>query len=305
VLLYDDVVSEYRDFATYAAGDSPCFQEWALGVADDEEVLAWLGNDALAKDDLRQAAEIARMSLHEYPDSYGKWHSGAGLFGLKGVVSNHPGKGAPWGRGDAWSLDAVTASYALGDPGYRALVLPWLRTCGDLIAQGQVDCSGFIMASHIPQWLTGEHRMRSQPEHTIIEHTLWGLNESVYRGADNGRTQQTRQVLAEATSTVIGPIAWSPAMNAPWFIVATAPLDWAKPSFCGGPAPNGQGSGGDGFFSWASFGYGYELSGDYEFLDKATAMSGGGNLLGNLIYLINKGNTNVETTAALLAVLQG
>ena len=43
MLLYDDVVAEYRDFAAYAAGDSPCFEAWALGVADDEEVLAWLG----------------------------------------------------------------------------------------------------------------------------------------------------------------------------------------------------------------------------------------------------------------------
>jgi hypothetical protein len=43
VLLYDDVVDEYLDFATYAAGDSPCFEDWALGVAEDEEVLAWLG----------------------------------------------------------------------------------------------------------------------------------------------------------------------------------------------------------------------------------------------------------------------
>lgn len=43
MLLYDDVIEEYRDFATYAAGDSPCFEEWALGVAGDEEVLAWLG----------------------------------------------------------------------------------------------------------------------------------------------------------------------------------------------------------------------------------------------------------------------
>lgn len=42
MLIYDDVVEEYRDFATYAAGDSPCFEEWALGVADDAEVLAWL-----------------------------------------------------------------------------------------------------------------------------------------------------------------------------------------------------------------------------------------------------------------------
>jgi hypothetical protein len=43
VLLYDDVIEEYRDFATYAAGDSPCFEAWAGGVVDDPEVLAWLG----------------------------------------------------------------------------------------------------------------------------------------------------------------------------------------------------------------------------------------------------------------------
>lgn len=43
VLLHDEVTAEYRDFAAYAAGDSPCFEEWALGVARDEEVLAWLG----------------------------------------------------------------------------------------------------------------------------------------------------------------------------------------------------------------------------------------------------------------------
>lgn len=42
MLLHDDVVEEYRDFATYAAGDSPCFEQWALAVAEDEEVLAWL-----------------------------------------------------------------------------------------------------------------------------------------------------------------------------------------------------------------------------------------------------------------------
>ena len=43
MLLHDDVIDEYRDFATYAAGDSPCFEEWALGVVADPEVLAWLG----------------------------------------------------------------------------------------------------------------------------------------------------------------------------------------------------------------------------------------------------------------------
>ena len=35
------IAREYEDFAAYA-GDSPCFRDWALAVAADAEVLAWL-----------------------------------------------------------------------------------------------------------------------------------------------------------------------------------------------------------------------------------------------------------------------
>ena len=37
-----DVAERYRDFAAYAQGDSDTFVEWALGVAGDPEVHAWL-----------------------------------------------------------------------------------------------------------------------------------------------------------------------------------------------------------------------------------------------------------------------
>ncbi len=40
--LYGDIADDYRDFAGYAHGDSPCFEGWALAVADDDEVQAWL-----------------------------------------------------------------------------------------------------------------------------------------------------------------------------------------------------------------------------------------------------------------------
>jgi len=43
VLLFDDIAAEYRDFAAYAEGDSPTFAAWSTAVADDDEVLAWLG----------------------------------------------------------------------------------------------------------------------------------------------------------------------------------------------------------------------------------------------------------------------
>jgi hypothetical protein len=38
----DQVVATYRTFAIYAAGSSACFEEWALGVAEDAEVQHWL-----------------------------------------------------------------------------------------------------------------------------------------------------------------------------------------------------------------------------------------------------------------------
>lgn len=40
--LFGEVAAVYRDFATYEA-DTGCFHDWALRVADDPEVLAWLG----------------------------------------------------------------------------------------------------------------------------------------------------------------------------------------------------------------------------------------------------------------------
>ncbi len=37
-----DVQATYRTFAVYAAGSSTCFEEWALGVAEDPELQHWL-----------------------------------------------------------------------------------------------------------------------------------------------------------------------------------------------------------------------------------------------------------------------
>jgi hypothetical protein len=44
VLLFDDIAAEYRDFASYAEGDSPSLAAWATAVADDAEMVAWLAD---------------------------------------------------------------------------------------------------------------------------------------------------------------------------------------------------------------------------------------------------------------------
>lgn len=38
----EEIQTTYRNFAVYAAGNSPCFEQWALGVADDPDVQRWL-----------------------------------------------------------------------------------------------------------------------------------------------------------------------------------------------------------------------------------------------------------------------
>lgn len=40
--MYVDVARQYLDFAGYARGDSPCFEAWAVGVAEDPELQGWI-----------------------------------------------------------------------------------------------------------------------------------------------------------------------------------------------------------------------------------------------------------------------
>ncbi|MCF6377351.1 DUF2332 domain-containing protein [Nocardioides KLBMP 9356] len=70
MLLHDDVIEEYRDFAAYAAGDSPCFEAWALGVTEDPEVLAWLGTLPPIKRQPNLVFAAARWHGAPAPGSY-------------------------------------------------------------------------------------------------------------------------------------------------------------------------------------------------------------------------------------------
>ena len=42
--LYTDAVGQYAEFAAHARTESECFEQWALGVLDDPEVLTWIGS---------------------------------------------------------------------------------------------------------------------------------------------------------------------------------------------------------------------------------------------------------------------
>lgn len=68
--MHGEIADRYRDFATYARGDSPTFEAWALGVADDPEVHAWLSDLPEPKQQPNLVFAAARWHGAAAPGSY-------------------------------------------------------------------------------------------------------------------------------------------------------------------------------------------------------------------------------------------
>lgn len=68
--LYGDLRDQYTDFATYAAGESPCFEAWGRGVAADPEVLARIGTLPAVKQQPNLVFAAARWHGVQAPAPY-------------------------------------------------------------------------------------------------------------------------------------------------------------------------------------------------------------------------------------------
>ncbi|MGZ5401327.1 MAG: DUF2332 family protein, partial [Nocardioides sp.] len=81
--LYSDVAEQYADFARYADG-SPCFREWALAVAEDDDVLAWIAALPPIKQQANLVFAAARWHGVAAPGPYAGLR--AGLLGDDGTI---------------------------------------------------------------------------------------------------------------------------------------------------------------------------------------------------------------------------
>ncbi len=68
--LYGDLAGLYLEFAEHAAGQSPCFEAWARGVAADPDVLAWLERLPVLKRQPNLVFAAARWHGAPAPGSY-------------------------------------------------------------------------------------------------------------------------------------------------------------------------------------------------------------------------------------------
>ena len=266
------------------------------------KILAWLGNDALAKKELEMAGANARLSFHEYHTS-ANGNSASGLRGSMTYTAAFPGWGFHFGRASGWLLDTAVAAYALGHDELRSRFLPWFEKVSDVVADGQSTCTGIIQATGTNKIAGGRYRIMQSFEASIIEHMLVGMRSTVFKGIDGPRYASLGRVLERSLYAQMSPLVWRNQYGGgPVDWMAVGPRNPNRPPFCGPPPrPEAQSGGSDGIFVWSDFAYGYTLTRDPVFLRRATELINHPDVIG---FLLQAGRQGLASRAPMLALLQ-
>ncbi|MDF1798001.1 MAG: hypothetical protein P1V81_02405 [Planctomycetota bacterium] len=239
------------------------------------KALVWLGNDSLAADDLALQAELFRLSYHQYENSFYGHVQGTGLLADMREVETDPSSGFAIGRAEGWGIDAVSAYYQLAGDADRERLMPWFGQVADVIAEGQVACSGNLQASVYVKILGGKYRGRQVIEHAILDHGLRSMQASVFAGALPALATRLDDVLSASYYAIAADEAWDPVAGAPYTQTAVGPLAADLGTFCGALPVDGTSDYIDAYQAWPSLIAGYRSTGDLMFLQRAESMHGG------------------------------
>ncbi|MBL8863340.1 MAG: hypothetical protein JNK02_15200 [Planctomycetes bacterium] len=298
--------------AVAAAGRAPWYEgqllafepiDWQhlVRYTRSAKTLLWLDNDTLAKEDLVAQAEGFLFGYSNLPQDLWGNIIPTGMLAMQNYVAAYPGMGLAFGRGESWGLDAVLCAYSTMNDAWRAELLPWARDLVAMLERGQSACSGIIQASPQYNVFGGQYRCRQSIEAAIMENALVGLRETVLEDADPAHSARLNEVLRRALYAMVSPYVWSNVHNGPWAMMAVGPFDMAAPPFCTTIPTDGNYGFADHYQAWSSLAYGYELTHDALFLQKASAMLGGLDLVATLT-----GNplVNWQNRAALTQLAQ-
>jgi len=129
----DDGITDYRpiDRAHQCRNNKP----W--------QALVYLTNDPLARDELRMAAEVNLLCLHNYPNPQG-WSSFSTLAEIAAVVTENPAQGhTNWRRDQMWQIDSICSYYAIADIETRSHLYAWMKLMTETILKSSMD-TGFL-----------------------------------------------------------------------------------------------------------------------------------------------------------------
>jgi hypothetical protein len=293
------------DYEPALLGYYPIDEAHLVRYLHDTMALVWLGNDAIAKDDLRMQAEGFRFAYHMYPQDQWGGIQPTGMLFAHNYITQHPGWGFAYGRGEAWGLDTMCAAYSTQDTAWRGLTKPWFGLVADLVSEGQSTCTGIIQATGLNNVFNAQYRCRQSIEAAITENALVGVRESVFHGDDDAHATEVNSILGKSIYAMIGSLVWVNAWNGPQAMMAVGPFDASLPPYCTYIPQDGTYGIPDHYQIWSSFAYAYHITGDHAFLDKATQAAGGGDLLQDLMQnSLNPIETNINNQVALLALVQ-
>lgn len=267
--------------------------------------LIWLGNDTMSKDDVRLQAELGRLSYHWMPNSASGYVQAGSMLGDINFVNNRPGEGFTIGRGEGWITFAMAACYATSGQNWRVQARPWFNRVVNLVHDGQSDCTGMYQSLVNSHWWSG-HRGRQSIEQAILENALYAVRNTVYGDLFPAFRSRIDTCLLRSTTGMISSPAWkgTGSNRGPWSVIATAPVPLDVP-YCDNVPSGGTLNGADHFQTWSSFAYGYELTGDTTFLDKALEMANGISPTNDLLqFLQNSNYNNLENRAALFSLVE-
>lgn len=287
----------YRtDLESYAAID----EEHLVRYTRSPKVLVWLGNDAVARDDIWTQAEGIRFTYTDLPQDHYGGIVPTGMLAARNYVNEFPNKGFSYGRAEGWGLDVMTAAYAILDPEWREKTQVWFEKVAALIRDGQSSCTGIIQSTPLWNVFNGSYRCRQSIEAAITENALWGMKETVFGAPNPVHRAMVNDAIVDSAYAMISPLVWSDALHGPYALFATGLFDNTTPPFCNYIPWNGNQGNIDSYQVWSTFAYAYELTEDPIFLEKAEELLQRDLNPG----LLDDGLTYIENRAALIALLQ-
>ena len=171
------------------------------------KALVWLGNDAMAKDDLILSAELYHLMRHESPHVEASWSPGVTLEVWEKIVAAHPHQGLWFGREDGWGIDSMCAAYSIASEEWRARNRAWFDRMSKLLIDAEQP-SGLLQRMVNERLVPTKYTVAQTFECFFLIHALRCMNESVFRGVDDER----RGALEKLAVKGVDYLMWGP----PW-----------------------------------------------------------------------------------------
>jgi len=311
---FNNASPEFQRTAVANQGKKPSYEDALLGygyilgthlirATRSSKVLAWLGNDSMAKDDLFMQAELARMTHHRYPINTNGALSGSSMAYDAWYTETYPNNGYEFQRHEGWYADTMAAAYAMQTPAWRTEAKPWFEDFVKTAQAGQVSCSGLLYAKVNNKVLDAKYRGAQAYETSIANNGLVGIMETVLRGADTTHTAILSDVLTNFYQGFVSAQAWNYTLEAPYTMYAMGPTSDTAAVWCDASQipSDGFSSGVSRYQTPSTLGYAYWHTGDTYFLDRAAAMFGGTD---PLYELETQWLQNPENEAAALSAAQ-